>query len=191
MSIKNDNLRDKIYTHVTTLFSFLIPIFQYVPCTAIWFGIMSVPLLSYLLLYFQYPSILISDIRFLIRTPGFFIIILGLVIYLYSLIYQLTHRKKLLQKGPYKILRHPQYLAFIIMTLGMTLVAFQTSPILEFNLYNLDPNIILLLLWIGEVVAYIILAKVEEIALTKKFGIEFIDYKKTVGFMFPIIKSRR
>ncbi len=191
MSIKNDNLRDKIYTHVTTLFSFLIPIFQYVPCTAIWFGIMSVPLLSYLLLYFQYPSILISDIRFLIRTPGFFIIILGLVIYLYSLIYQLTHRKKLLQKGPYKILRHPQYLAFIIMTLGMTLVAFQTSPILEFNLYNLDPNIILLLLWIGEVVAYIILAKVEEIALTKKFGIEFIDYKKSVGFMFPIIKSRR
>ncbi|NHJ23907.1 MAG: hypothetical protein EAX89_04995 [Candidatus Lokiarchaeota archaeon] len=191
MSIKNDNLRDKIYTHVTTLFSFLIPIFQYVPCTAIWFGIMSVPLLSYLLLYFQYPSILISDIRFLIRTPGFFIIILGLVIYLYSLIYQLTHRKKLLQKGPYKILRHPQYLAFIIMTLGMTLVAFQTSPILEFNLYNLDPNIILLLLWIGEVVAYIILAKVEEIALTKKFGIEFIDYKKSVGFMFPIIKSKR
>lgn len=152
---------------------------------------MSVPLLSYLLLYFQYPSILISDIRFLIRTPGFFIIILGLVIYLYSLIYQLTHRKKLLQKGPYKILRHPQYLAFIIMTLGMTLVAFQTSPILEFNLYNLDPNIILLLLWIGEVVAYIILAKVEEIALTKKFGIEFIDYKKSVGFMFPIIKSKR
>jgi len=77
------------------------------------------------------------------------------------------------------------------MTLGMTLVAFQTSPILEFNLYNLEPNIILLLLWIGEVVAYIILAKVEEIALTKKFGIEFIDYKKSVGFMFPIIKSRR
>jgi len=191
LSIKNDNLRDKIYTHVTTLFSFLIPIFQYVPCTAIWFGIMSVPLLSYLLLYFQYPSILISDIHFLIRTPGFFIIILGLVIYLYSLIYQVTHRKKLLQKGPYKILRHPQYLAFIIMTLGMTLVAFQTSPILEFNLYNLDPNIILLLLWIGEVVAYTILAKVEEIALTKKFGIEFIDYKKSVGFMFPIIKSRR
>jgi protein-S-isoprenylcysteine O-methyltransferase Ste14 len=191
MNQKISNFKDKIISSTTTISSFLIPIFQYVPCTAIWFGIMSVPLLSYLLLYFQNPSILIYDIRFLIRTPGFFIIMLGLVIYLYSLIYQLTYRKILLQKGPYKILRHPQYLAFIIMTLGMTLVAFQTSPILEFNLYNLDPNIILLLLWIGEVVAYIILAKVEEIALTKKFGNEFIDYKKSVGFMLPIIKSRR
>ena len=53
-------------------------------------------------------------------------------------------------------------------------------------------NILLIFLfWIGEVMAYIFLAKIEEIALAKKFGAEFNAYKKSVGFMLPLIKLKR
>lgn len=184
-------VKDKIISYSTTISSFLVPVFQYVPCTAIWFGIMSVPLVSYIFLFFQYPSILIYDIQFLIRTPGFIIIILGVGIYIYSLIYQLTHRKQLLRGGPYKVVRHPQYVGFISITLGMTLIAFQTSPILGININNLDPFLLIFLFWIGEVLVYIFLAKIEEFALAKKYGAEFNDYKKSVGFMLPLIKLKR
>ncbi|MFX0011505.1 MAG: methyltransferase family protein [Candidatus Hermodarchaeota archaeon] len=191
MNNARSKFESKIISYSTTISSFLVPIFQYVPCTAIWFGIMSVPLGSYLFLFFQYPSILIYDIQFLIRTPGFIICIFGVGIYIYSLIYQLTHRKQLLRGGPYKVVRHPQYVGFISITLGMTLVAFQTSPIFGVNIYNLNPFLLICLFWIGQVFAYIFLAKIEEIALAKKFGAEFNDYKKSVGFMLPLIKLKR
>ena len=183
--------KNKVISFSTTISSFLIPIFQYVPCTAIWFGIMSVPLVSYLFLFFFNPSIIIYDIQFLIRSPGFVISILGVGIYIYSLIYQLTHRNQLLRRGPYKVIRHPQYVGFIVITLGMTLVVFQTSPIFSVNVFNFDPYVLIFLFWIGEVIAYIFLAKIEEIALAKKFGAEFNAYKKSVGFMLPLIKLKR
>ena len=191
MNNARSKFESKIISCGTTISSFLVPIFQYVPCASIWFGIMSIPLVSYLFLFFQYPSILIYDIQFFMGTPGFNISILGAVIYIYSLIYQLTHRKQLVRGGPYRVVRHPQYVGFIIITLGMTLVAFQTSPIFGVNLYNLNPFLLIFLFWIGEVMAYIFLAKIEEIALAKKFGAEFNAYKKSVGFMLPLIKLKR
>jgi protein-S-isoprenylcysteine O-methyltransferase Ste14 len=73
------------------------------------------------------------------------------------------------------------------MTLGMTLIVFQTSPIFNFNL-NIDGFTYILLIWIGEVLAYIILAKIEDYALKAKYGDEFLDYANTISFMFPFLK---
>ena len=42
MSLKGNKIKNKISSVATSLSSILIPFFQYVPCTAIWFGIMSV-----------------------------------------------------------------------------------------------------------------------------------------------------
>lgn len=181
-------LRNKISSISTSVTSVLILFFQYVPCTAIWFGIMSVPLIAYLALFFQNPSILLYDIRFLIGTYGFYIIIFGLILYIYSLIYQLSHRSQLLKKGPYKIVRHPQYFAFITMTLGMTVVAFQTSPIFEFPVSYENSFSILIFIWIGEVLGYFLLAKIEEIALKSKYGGEFLEYRNRVAFIVPFLK---
>ncbi len=111
--------------------------------------------------------------------------------YIASLIYQLTHRKQLIRTGPYRSVRHPQYIALIIMTFGMTLVAFQTSPIFNFNLYNIDGNTVLLYIWIGEVLAYVILGKIEDFALKAKYGDEFLDYANNVSFMIPFLKLKR
>ena len=188
MSRDYNKLRNKISSISTSVTSVLILFFQYVPCTAIWFGIMSVPLVTYLALFFQNPGILLYDIRFLVGTYGFYIIMIGLILYIYSLIYQISHRSQLIKRGPYKVVRHPQYLAFITMTLGMTAVAFQTSPIFEFTVSYENRFSILFFIWIGEVLAYILLGKIEEIALKSKYGDEFLEYRNRVDFIIPFLK---
>jgi len=190
MKLNGDKIKNKISSNVTSISSILIPFFQYVPCTAIWFGIMSVPLITYLSFFFQNPGILLSDITFLFSSYEIYIILLGFTFYIYSLIYQLTHRKQLIRTGPYKYVRHPQYIALIIMTLGMTLIVFQTSPIFNFNL-NIDGFTFIFLIWIGEVLAYIILAKIEDYALKAKYGDKFLDYANNVSFMFPFLNLNR
>jgi protein-S-isoprenylcysteine O-methyltransferase Ste14 len=152
---------------------------------------MSVPLISYLVLFFQYPNILLYDLRFLIGAQGFYVVLFGLSLYVYVLIYQLTHRKQLITKGPYRIIRHPQYLAFIILTLGMTVVAFQTSPIFEISIPYESRFSILFFIWIVEVLAYILLGKIEEVALKAKYGDEFLEYRNKVAFIIPFLKFRR
>ena len=188
MQLENNKIKSKISSILTSISSLLIPFLQYVPCTAIWYGIMSVPLISYLFLFFQDPNIFIFDLRFLIRAQGFYIALFGLILYVYSLIFQLSHRSQLITKGPYKYMRHPQYLAFITMTLGMTVVAFQTSPIFEISVPYENRFSILFFIWIVEVLAYILLGKIEEIALKAKYGDEFLEYRNRVTFIVPFLK---
>ncbi len=187
-SLKRNENHTKLVSVSTSITSYLIPIFQYVPCTAIWFGIMSVPLISYLVLFFQYPNILLYDLSFLIRAQGFYVVLFGLILYIFSLIYQLSHRGQLITKGPYRIMRHPQYLAFIIMTLGMTVVVFQTSPIFEISVPYENRFSVLFLIWMVEVFAYILLGKIEEVALKAKYGDGFLEYRNKVAFIIPFLK---
>jgi len=42
----------KIEAITTRICSIIIPIFQYVPCLSIWRGIMSVPLITYLIFFY-------------------------------------------------------------------------------------------------------------------------------------------
>ncbi|MFX1375107.1 MAG: methyltransferase family protein [Promethearchaeota archaeon] len=191
MIIKRNKIVLKISSISTSISSFLIPIFQYVPCTTIWFGIMSVPLISYLGFFFQNPKILKYDYNFLSGSYGFYFVIFGFILYFYALIYQLTHRKQLIRTGPYKYVRHPQYIAFILITLGLTAVSFQTSPIFKFDLGDLNGYTMIFYIWIAEVLAYIILAKIEDIALKAKYGDEFLEYVKDVPFMFPFLRVKR
>jgi len=74
------------------------------------------------------------------------------------------------------------------MTLGMTIVAFETSPIFEFAVSYENGFSILFFIWIGEVLAYILLGKIEEIALKAKYGFEFLKYKNRVAFIIPFLK---
>ncbi|MFX1478009.1 MAG: methyltransferase family protein [Promethearchaeota archaeon] len=191
MSYEKNKIKIKLNSIITSISSFIIPIFQYVPCTSIWFGIMSVPFLTYLEFFFHNPSILLYDINFLIGTHGFDLVLFGILFYIFSLMYQIVHRKQLIQTGPYKFVRHPQYLAFIIITFGFTVISFQTSPVFNINIGDLNSDMILLYIWIVEVTAYIVLAKVEEFALKARYGQEFLDYKSNVPFMIPFVKLKR
>ncbi len=77
------------------------------------------------------------------------------------------------------------------MTFGLTLIAFQTSPVFNFDLGYLNGYTLLLYIWIGEVLAYVLLAKIEEIALKAKYGDSFLEYVNNVAFMIPFLRLKR
>ncbi|KKM07005.1 hypothetical protein LCGC14_1738250 [marine sediment metagenome] len=191
MNFKGRKIKRKIEAISTRVSSILIPLFQYVPTLSIWRGIMSVPLITYILFFFQNQKMLANDYYFLYQNHGIYFIIIGFWLFIFSIIFQLTHRKQLIRTGPYKFMRHPQYLAFILMTFGMTLIVFQTTPVVDFNPFNLRGYTVIFYTWICEVLAYVILGKIEDIALKAKYGEEFVIYKNTVSFMFPTIKLKK
>ena len=79
---------------------------------------------------------------------------------------------ELVTKGPFKIIRHPQYLCQIILDFGAAAATF--SYIVGF-------------LAIIEIPIYIMRASMEDKLLKKHFSEKFSDYKKKSGFMFPFI----
>jgi len=78
----------------------------------------------------------------------------------------------LITKGPYNIIRHPQYLCQIILDLGATAATL---------------GYVVGLLAIIEIPIYIMRASVEDKLLAKYFVEKFYDYKKKSGFMIPFI----
>ena len=185
---------ERIKTLSHNISSIIIPILQYVPTASIWHGIMSIPLITYLFFFLERPLIMQNDLSFFTVSNQYFgsyIAYIGLGLYLYCLIYQLTHRKRLLKTGPYRIVRHPQYLSLIILISGLTLISFQTSPITIFNPYEVNSYMIVFIIWILETLAYITLAKIEEFSLKAKYGETFIDYTNNIPFMYPFLRLNR
>ena len=131
------------------------------------------------------PKILFYD--FLFFFPENVLALLGFFLFLYSLIYLYRKRNGLVKTGPYKYVRHPQYLGIIMMTFGLTLVSLQIYPVIP---YLLTPiyigHLAVLLVWTVEVFAYIILAKLEESYLRSKFGDEYVKYSESVPFIIPL-----
>jgi len=181
------NLKEKIKKIALTISAFLIPIFQYVPCASIWHGIMSIPLITYLIFFISQPDMIICDFQFFFT--GSFPVIGGLILFLYSLIYLYRHNNGIIETGPYKYVRHPQYLGIIVMTFGLTLLSLGTSPVMPITLDTQIAHIIIIFIWLGEILAYIVLAKIEEISLKSIFGDLYLNYQNSVPFLIPFNKK--
>ena len=78
----------------------------------------------------------------------------------------------LIMKGPYKLLRHPQYLSQILVDIGGGLAVM---------------SYVLLPIAIIEIPFLIMRAILEEKLLEKNFKERFADYKKKTGFLIPFI----
>jgi protein-S-isoprenylcysteine O-methyltransferase Ste14 len=84
-----------------------------------------------------------------------------------------THRaKKVITKGVYSIIRHPQYLGAILAHIGFSFLLSALQSLL------ITPLIIALIF---------ILSWKEEKELTKEFGQEYKEYKKSVPMLIPKI----
>jgi protein-S-isoprenylcysteine O-methyltransferase Ste14 len=70
-------------------------------------------------------------------------------------------------------------------------VAFETDPVFNTLPFDLNGYTVIFYIWVGELLAYIVLAKIEEIALKAKYGDEFLEYANEVPFMFPFLKLKR
>lgn len=190
----NQKLKFRIKSGIKEIFTAIIGIiivlFQFVPCASIWFGIMSVPLIMYIGFLIADPNIIGVDFDIFIRRslPWMIIVLISGLFSIFSLIYQLVHRKQLVKKGPYRIIRHPQYLGVIIMTFGLTMISLNTDPVFPSILQSFTDKSLLFWIWVIEVLAYIGLAKIEEFALKNKFGDDYISYINSVGFIIPIVR---
>ena len=91
---------------------------------------------------------------------------------IYSQEIMILRDHKLIKKGPFKIIRHPQYLSQILIDLGAGLAIL---------------GYVLIPLAIIEVPFLIMRARLEDMLLEKNFKDEFREYKKHSGFMIPFI----
>lgn len=90
----------------------------------------------------------------------------------YSQDIMIKKNHELVTKGPFSLIRHPQYMCQILLDLGATAATF---------------GYIVGLLALIEIPIYIMRASMEDKLLAKYFAEKFSDYKKKSGFMFPFI----
>jgi len=123
-------------------------------------------------------------------VPEKIFIITGVLILTYSVVRLRMKRKEgLVTSGPYQWIRHPQYLGFVLVTIGLTS---WSVWILNntFGIGFLSP-IQTIGLWFIELFAYILLAYVEEKYLTKEYGEQYENYEKQVPFFIPFLKVKK
>lgn len=81
--------------------------------------------------------------------------------------------QELITTGPYKLIRHPQYLSQMLSDLGAAVA--------------LGGFVALPLVIIFEIPLFILRAKKEEEIMLPHFGNKFLEYKKRSGFMIPFV----
>jgi protein-S-isoprenylcysteine O-methyltransferase Ste14 len=177
----------------------VIPLVQQIPPLGVYVGLMTLPVVLYILaLFSQLPLSFIDACRAFIAgtvaSPGTLLtnaaIVAGLVLVLYSLIYLQWHRKQgLVTTGPYRFIRHPQYTGFLLFTLGLTAWSYWLLSV-TFGVGWLTAEGTIAL-WYAELCAYIILALIEDAYLSKQFGDQYAAYKRKVPSFLPLGRASR
>jgi protein-S-isoprenylcysteine O-methyltransferase Ste14 len=177
---------------------YLIPLLQSLPPLGVWTGLMTLPFVSYLIAIFtnlpvNLPTAL-SGLSGWLTSPFLVTekasVIIGLAILVYSVAYLKLKRKDgLVASGPYRLVRHPQYLGMILSTLGLTS---WSVWILNntFGIGFLDPSQTIAV-WFIELFAYIVLANVEDLFLSKNHGEAYGNYANEVPFLVPFLNAKR
>ncbi|MDH5771066.1 MAG: isoprenylcysteine carboxylmethyltransferase family protein [Candidatus Bathyarchaeota archaeon] len=104
------------------------------------------------------------------------IILIGILLIIFG--WRKIYRSKgqLVTTGIYGHIRHPQYLGFLLLTLGMNMLWVTISA---------------LLLWVILAILYYRLAKEEDKELEERFGEEYLKYKCMVPMLIPRIHRTR
>ncbi|MFW9966312.1 MAG: methyltransferase family protein [Candidatus Thorarchaeota archaeon] len=154
---------------------------------------MTIPFISYLALLFTSSPSQFFEAVVLIFFGGFpweqILAILGIGLLVYSIVHMRLARKEgLIKSGPYSLVRHPQYLGVVLFTLTLTTRSYWIGKN-TFGMSWISPELTIVI-WFGTLVAYVILALVEEIHLSKRFASEYEEYRDETGFMVPFVRTR-
>ncbi|MFW9916962.1 MAG: methyltransferase family protein [Candidatus Thorarchaeota archaeon] len=108
-----------------------------------------------------------------------FLLFIGTSIFFYSGYYVLRYRErfsatKVVNEGPFGLVRHPMYVGIYLMLLG---IGFVLSSIAIFVV-----SLSMLPIWIIE-------CYVEENRMIELFGDDYIEYRSRVGMFFPRLRS--
>ena len=83
---------------------------------------------------------------------------------------------KLIQEGPFAVIRHPLYVSYIFILAGLSLILL--------SYWLLIPTLCM-------IIGIYPTSKAEEETLIEQFGEEYTEYKRKVGMFFPKLKKRR
>jgi len=176
------------------LAGYLIPLVQSLPPLGVWTGLMTLPFATYLILMFTNLPVSITTAlsefftSFLITEKA--VLIIGLIILVYSIIHLNIKKKEgLVTSGPYRLVRHPQYFGIILSTIGLT----SWSVWLLNNTFGIGflSSSQTMGMWFIQLLAYIILAHIEELFLSKKHGKTFENYTSHVPFLVPFLNTKQ
>ena len=136
-------------------------------------SVMSIPLLPYLVILMTGHPNLERDINLMLFakefTVGRMIALIGFTVFLVAGVQFLMDRARgvgFTKTGLYSVVRHPQYAGIVITTIGLT--------VMVLTLHG-DPQVILL--WLIQILGYVILARYEESHLEKRYGEKFGQYR--------------
>lgn len=104
------------------------------------------------------------------------IILMGILLIIFGWRKIFRSKGQLVTTGIYGHVRHPQYLGFLLLTLGMNVLWIAIST---------------LLLWPILAILYYRLAKEEDKELEERFGEEYLNYKRVVPMLIPRIHCTR
>lgn len=180
-------------SRASSIVAALLPFAQSIPPLTAWGGLMTIPLVSYAALLFTSSPSQFFEAIYLAFFGGFvweqIIAFLGLGILLYSVVHmRLAKKEGLITSGPYGFVRHPQYLGVVLFTLTLTTRSYWIGKN-TFGVSWISPEFTVVI-WFGTLFAYIALALIEELHLSKVFASEYEQYKKRTGFLFPFGNSR-
>jgi len=120
-------------------------------------------------LQFQYDSY-VQIVGIVLTGAGYFLFIWSVAARgKYAVSWKMAKNHKLVTWGPYRYVRHPSYLGYFLMFLGLFLI--------WLNLIAILPLI--------AIPSYMRITVAEEKLLIRRFGEEYIRYQKKTGRFFP------
>ncbi|TET19802.1 DUF1295 domain-containing protein [Candidatus Bathyarchaeota archaeon] len=170
----------KVRHIIQTLISAFLFLFQYIPVSGPWFGLMIFPLAAYIFGFFwSLPEFRGDQIYLLLFSPrlmfGRVVAVAGFVIFLIALVQFLKEQGTLITGGLYSVVRHPQYFGITVMTLGISMMSLQFA----------GGHAEVLYVWLIQVFGYVLLAGYEERHLLMEYEREYQRYRQKVSFIFP------
>lgn len=186
--------RERIRSGFLKIAGYLMPLVQSLPPLGVWAGVMTLPLASYLIMLVanlpaSFPQAL-SDFFAPFLIPEKAVILAGFLLLIASTAYLIIERKKgLVTSGPYRLVRHPQYLGIILLTLGLT--SWSYYELTNFWGIGFLSPLQTIGVWFAELFVYVLLIGIEEMYLAKTYKGAFTDYANHVPLLIPFINTKR
>ncbi|KXA97093.1 hypothetical protein AKJ38_01975 [candidate division MSBL1 archaeon SCGC-AAA259I14] len=183
-------VKDWLFKHISSAVAPLLLLFQSIPVVG-FMGLMLFPIATYLFsLFWKMPSASKFEILTLFLSKrlilGRIIALSGFIIFLVGLVSLIRGRGKIVKTKFYSLVRHPQYLGFIIMTWGISIMSLQHVRVAGWYVRWGWGYLPLPIGWLLMALSYVLLACWEEWYLTKKHSREYQEYRQKVPFMFPL-----